>query len=91
VPPGPLSLPTGTTVEDHDTLAAYTARGTCAGYGVWGEDGATFAVALYNVLGQLVRTLYDQTAHVGREHEIQVSTDHLSSGTRTQRFVVVAR
>jgi hypothetical protein len=45
VPPGNLSLPTGPSVEAGDTLAVYTARGTCAGYGVWGEDGATFAVA----------------------------------------------
>jgi hypothetical protein len=40
-----LQLPDGHPVEKNDTLAAYTARGTCAGYGVWGENGATFATA----------------------------------------------
>jgi hypothetical protein len=40
-----LSLPNGTAVEPGDTLAVYTDRGTCAGYGVWGGDGTTFAVA----------------------------------------------
>lgn len=40
------SLPDGTPVESGDTLAVYTAQGTCAGHGVW-EDGvgATFAAA----------------------------------------------
>jgi hypothetical protein len=28
-----------------DTVAAMTKRGTCAGYGVWSEEGVTFAVA----------------------------------------------
>jgi len=28
-----------------DTVAAITEQGTCAGYGVWAEDGMTFAVA----------------------------------------------
>lgn len=40
------SLPDGTPVETGDTLAVYTAQGTCAGYGVWTDaDGATFAAA----------------------------------------------
>ncbi len=38
-------LPNGHPVEEGDTLAAYTARGTCAGYGVWKENESTFAVA----------------------------------------------
>ena len=39
------TLPDGTPVETGDTLAVYTAGGTCAGYGVWGTDGATLAAA----------------------------------------------
>jgi hypothetical protein len=40
------SLPDGTPVETGDTLAVYTAQGTCAGYGVWTDaGGATFAAA----------------------------------------------
>lgn len=39
-------LPDGTPVESGDTLAVYTAQGTCAGYGVWEEEvGATLAAA----------------------------------------------
>ena len=40
-----LSLPGGTPVELNDTLAVYTPRNTCAGYGVWGGDGIIFAAA----------------------------------------------
>jgi hypothetical protein len=63
------------------------------------QDGPV-TVALYNVLGQRVRTLYDQTARAGREHELRISADGLSSGTyfvrlrapggtRTRRLTVV--
>ncbi len=40
-----VRLPNGASVEEEDTLAAYTTRGTCAGYGVWEENETTFAVA----------------------------------------------
>jgi len=40
------SLPGDVPVETGDTLAVYTAGGTCAGYGVWTDaGGATFAAA----------------------------------------------
>lgn len=39
------TLPDGTPVEPGDTLAVYTESGVCAGYGVWGEQGATLAAA----------------------------------------------
>lgn len=40
------SLPGGAPVEPGDTLAVYTAEGTCAGYGVWtDQEGATLAAA----------------------------------------------
>ena len=46
VPAEADSLPGGTPVEAGDTLAVYTAQGTCAGYGVWDADkGATLAAA----------------------------------------------
>jgi hypothetical protein len=40
------ALPGGTRVETGDTIAVYTADGTCAGYGVWTDgEGATLAAA----------------------------------------------
>lgn len=46
VPAEADSLPGGTPIEAGDTLAVYTAQGTCAGYGVWEEgNGTTFAAA----------------------------------------------
>jgi hypothetical protein len=39
------TLPDGTPVETGDTLAVYTAAGTCAGYGVWGEGGGVTLAA----------------------------------------------
>jgi len=63
------------------------------------RDGPATA-ALYDVLGQRVRTLYDRPAQAGREHEVEVSARGLSSGTyfvrlrtpngtRTRRVTVV--
>jgi len=63
------------------------------------QDGPA-TVALYDVLGQRVRTLYDRAARIGREHELEVSAHGLSSGTyfvrlrapsgtRTRRITVV--
>jgi uncharacterized protein YndB with AHSA1/START domain len=40
-----VPLPYGRLIENGDTLAVYTARGTCAGYGVWSKNGATLAAA----------------------------------------------
>lgn len=39
------TLPDGTPVETGDTLAVYTAAGTCAGYGVWGDGGGVTLAA----------------------------------------------
>lgn len=40
------TLPDGTPVAAGDTIAVYTADGTCAGYGVWTDgEGATLAAA----------------------------------------------
>jgi hypothetical protein len=63
------------------------------------QDGKA-TVTLFDVLGQRVRTFYSRTAETGREHEIVISADGLSSGTyfvrlrapsgtKTKRLVVV--
>jgi hypothetical protein len=57
-------------------------------------------VALYNVLGQRVRVLYDREAGAGTRHTLDVATRQLPSGsyfvrlsapsgTRTERIVVL--
>ena len=64
------------------------------------KENGPVTVALYDVLGQRVRTLYDRSAQVGREHEVEVSARGLSSGpyfvrlrapsgTKTRRITVV--
>ncbi len=46
VPPtGTLEIPTGASLQSPDTLAVYTKKGKCAGFGVWKKNGVTFAVA----------------------------------------------
>jgi hypothetical protein len=60
----------------------------------------TAQLSLYNVLGQRVRVLHDQSAQAGQEHVVSISADQLPSGayfvrlstpsgTRTQKIVVV--
>jgi hypothetical protein len=57
-------------------------------------------LSLYNVLGQRVQVLHDQSTQAGDEHVVTVSTGRLSSGvyfahlstpsgTRTRKIVVV--